>query len=141
MICLTWRNLASEYWSSSEPVSAPSVQARSSVWKSRMSASGVRLRFQDDVAAGVVVDLGERLVDAGDAFLDGFPLARQLRLEVGDFADGVLVQQLLEARLETRQVVGLKRVEHRSEFAAGLDADIHLPGFQPQLLPVVASSP
>jgi hypothetical protein len=40
MIRFTCRNLASEYCASSDPVSAPSVQARSSVWKSRMSASG-----------------------------------------------------------------------------------------------------
>ena len=39
MMRFTCRNFASENWASSDPVSAPSVQARSSVWKSRTSTS------------------------------------------------------------------------------------------------------
>jgi hypothetical protein len=112
MIRRTCRNLASEYCASSEPVNAPSVQARSSALEVADLGVGRRLGLEGDVAAGIVVDLGERPVDARDALLDRLPLARQLRLEVGHFADGVLVQQLLEAGLEARQVVGLQLVEH-----------------------------
>ncbi len=71
-----------------------------------------RLRFECNVTAGVVVDLGQRGVDARDALADRLAPHRELRVEVGHLADGVLVEQLLEARLEARQVVGQQLVEH-----------------------------
>ena len=83
------------------------------------------LRLQHYVAPGVVIDLGQRLVDAPDPLLDGFALAGQLRLEVGHLADGVHVEQLLEARLETGQVVGLQLVQHGPVLMGRFDGDIH----------------
>ncbi len=62
-----------------------------------------------------------------------FALAGQLRLKVGDLADGVLVQQFLEARLEARQVVGLQRVEHGAVLGGRRDAGIDLRRFQPEV--------
>ena len=55
---------------------------------------------------------------------------RQLGLEVGHLADGVLVEQFLEARLETRQVVGPKLLQHFPVFARRLDRGVDLLGFQ-----------
>ena len=93
-----------------------------------------RTRLEPDVVARVVVDLAHRLVDAGDAFPNGLALAGELGLEVGDFADGVLVQQLLEPGLEARQVVGLQPVEHGAILEPGLDAGIHFGGVQRERL-------
>jgi len=93
---------------------------------------GIRagLRFQFDIAAGVVVDLAQGLVDPLDALLDGLALAGELRLEIGHLSDGVLVEQFLEARLEAGQIVGLQLVEHGAVFAGRVDRDIHFLGLQ-----------
>ena len=90
-----------------------------------------RSRLEPDIAPGVVVDLGQRLVDARNAFLDLLAFAGQLRLEIGHLADGVLVEQFLEARFETRQVVGFQCFEHGAVFESRLDTGIHLLRFQP----------
>ena len=46
MIALAnWNNDLAEYCASSDPVSVPSVQARSSVWKSRTSASAAACAY------------------------------------------------------------------------------------------------
>ena len=86
---------------------------------------GADLRFQHDVAAGVVVDLAQGLVDVGDALLDGFALARQLRVEIGDLVDGVDVQELLEARLEARQVVALQAGEQAFILRQCRECNVH----------------
>ena len=105
MMALTWRNFCSEYWSVSSPASASSVQARRSARKSRISMLAVAAVLQPDIAARVVVDLDQRLVDGLDAFLDQVDLLVELRLEAGDVADRVGVQVGLELGLEPGQVV------------------------------------
>ncbi len=53
----------------------------------------------------------------------------QLGLEAGHLADGVLVEQLLEARLEARQIVaGAARRSIRRYSPAGRQAGVHLAG-------------
>ncbi|MDZ7810476.1 MAG: hypothetical protein U5L11_10570 [Arhodomonas sp.] len=75
---------------------------------------GVRggLGQQLDVAALVEVDAVQRAVDDVDALADALALAVEMGLEVGHLADGVLVEQRLEARLEAGQVVVLQARQH-----------------------------
>jgi hypothetical protein len=95
---------------------------------------GRRLRFERDVATGVVVDLGQRGVDARDALADRLAPHRQLGVEVGHLADGVLVEQFLEARFEARQVVGLQLVEHLAVLEDRFDAGVDFGGIELELL-------
>ena len=74
----------------------------------------------------VVVDHFQRLVDPVDAFADGLALACQLCVEVGDLVDRVDVQQLLEARLEARQVIAAQAGEHALVLGQGGQAHIGL---------------
>src|SRR5262249_1139874 len=89
-----------------------------------------RFGFQDDITAGAVVDPVQGMIDAIDPLPHGLPLAPELRLEVGDLADGVLVEQLLESGLEARQVIGREAVEHGAIVPGCLDARIDLPGLE-----------
>ncbi|KFB71132.1 MAG: hypothetical protein AW09_003746 [Candidatus Accumulibacter phosphatis] len=57
-----------------------------------------------------------------------------MRVEVGHFTDGVLVEQFLETRLEARQVVSLQLVEHLAVFEKRFDAGIDLGGVELELL-------
>jgi hypothetical protein len=134
MICRTCRNLASEYCASSEPVSAAFGAGAQLGLEVADVGIGRRLRFERDVAAGVVVDLRQRGVDARDALADRLAPHCQLGVEVGHLADGVLVEQFLEARLEARQVVGLQLVEHVAVFEDRFDAGIDLGGVELELL-------
>ena len=95
---------------------------------------GAGLRFQQNEAPGVVVDLAQRLVDVGDALFDGFALTGQLGIEVGDFVDGVDVEQLLEARHKARQVVAVQLRKQVFVFKGPCQAGIHLGGFQLEAL-------
>ena len=91
---------------------------------------GGDLLFQPDEARRVVVDLRQRLVDAGDALLDGLALALQLRLEMRHIADRVLVQQFFEAGDKSRQIVGLELGQHAGVLGPGGDAGIDLRGLE-----------
>src|SRR5690606_37727520 len=84
------------------------------------------LRFQYDVASRIVVDLAQRLVDVRDALLDGFALAGQLGIEVGNFVDRVDVEQFLESRNEAWQVVAAQLRQQVFVFKGRLEAGIHL---------------
>ena len=84
------------------------------------------LGLQHNEAPGVVVNLRERLVDAGNAFLDGFTLAGQLRAELRHLANGVLVQQFLEAGLKTRQIVSRQLAQQGAVLAGCSHRHIHL---------------
>jgi hypothetical protein len=66
----------------------------------------------------------QRAVDAVDPLAHELALAIELRLEIGDLADRVLVQQFLEAGLETRQVVGRETRQHCTILAGRRDARI-----------------
>src|SRR5205823_9992305 len=61
---------------------------------------GTRNGFQLDVAPGIVVDAMQGAVDGFDALANRLALAVELRLKVGDLADGVFVEQPLELSLE-----------------------------------------
>ena len=65
----------------------------------------------------------------GDAFLDGLPLASELRLKIGYLADGILIQQFLELRFEAGQIVGLQIVQHVAVFETGLNTGVDIRGF------------
>ncbi|MCY1370439.1 hypothetical protein D9M69_575290 [compost metagenome] len=65
-------------------------------------------------------------------------LAAQLVLKVGHLADGVLVEQGLEALFVLRQAVLLEAVEHGPVIAGGGHAGIHFAGFQGIGVTVVA---
>src|SRR5690606_28403613 len=93
---------------------------------------------QADVAVRVVVDLLQRGVNRVDALSNLLPLAMQLRLEVRDLADRVLVQQVLEALLEARQVVDAELLEHRTIFVRGLYAHVHFAGLDRPVVLVAA---
>src|SRR5690606_25499788 len=93
---------------------------------------------QADVAVRVVVDLLQRGVNRVDALSNLLPLAMQLRLEVRDLADRVLVQQVLEALLEAREVVGAELLEHRAIFVRGLYAHVHFAGLDRPVVLVAA---
>jgi hypothetical protein len=89
-----------------------------------MSASGVGLRFERDVAAGVVVDLGQRAVDAP---MRSLIVSRHIASCALKFATSRMVFSLsnsLKRNFEARQVVGLQLVEHRPVLADRLDGDI-----------------
>src|ERR1019366_408372 len=73
---------------------------------------GTRNGFQLYVASGIVVDAAQRAIDGFDALANRLPFARELRLEIGYLADGVLVEQALERGFETRQVVLLQTIKH-----------------------------
>ena len=73
--------------------------------------------FEHDEAVRVVVDFLQRPIDLLDALADRLALQMKLRLEVGDLANGVFVQKLLEACLEARQAVGLEFSQHSFVFA------------------------
>jgi hypothetical protein len=98
---------------------------------------GRGLRFQRDEATGVVVDLRQGHVDARHPFLDGLALAVQLRLEVRHLADGVLVEQVLEARHEARQVVGLQLRQHVPVLRHRRHAGVDVLRFEPEGGPVL----
>ena len=70
----------------------------------------------------------------GDALLDGLALAGELGVEVGDLVDRVDVEQLLEARLESRQVVALQSGEHPLVLRQRGQAHVHLDGLGLELL-------
>ncbi len=91
---------------------------------------GIDLRLQHDVAARVVVDLRQRLVDARDAVADGFAFASELGVELRDLVDRVDVEQLLETALEARQIVGTQTLEHAAVLGQGLQAGIDLGGVE-----------
>ena len=95
---------------------------------------GAGLRLQHDVAARIVVDLAQRFVDVGDTLLDGFALAGQLSIEVRDFVDGVDVEQFLEARNKTRQVVAVQLRQQVFIFKGRFKAGIHLGRLQLECL-------
>jgi len=88
---------------------------------------GVRTGLRDelDEAAGVVVDGGERLVDEVHPLLDRLSFAGELGVEVGDLVDGVDVQELLEARLEARQVVALQAGEQAFILRQCRECNVH----------------
>ena len=109
MMRFTCRNFASEY---SRVVGArqrafgAGAQIAAGSRGSPASAVGLRLQLRCSGRGCSRCCVSDRLMRV-DALADRLPLAVELRLEVGHLADGVLVQQLLEARLEARQVVGL----------------------------------
>src|SRR5215813_14439220 len=54
---------------------------------------GVLTRLEDNESIWVVVDFVQRLIDLLDALANRLPLEMQLRLEIGDFANRILVQE------------------------------------------------
>src|ERR1700731_4585583 len=74
----------------------------------------VMVVLQHDETARIVIDLMQRLIDLLDPFPDRLALQVKLRLKIGDFANRIFVEKLLEPRLEPRQAVGLEILVHFS---------------------------
>ena len=130
MMRWTWRNFASEYASSSEPVRAPSVQAREILLELADLCVHRRVRLEHDEATGVVVDVDQRPVDLVNALLDVLALAAQLGLEARHLPDRVLVEQLLEPSLEPRQIIAAESLEHLGVLAGSCHVRVGLAGVE-----------
>ena len=65
-----------------------------------------------------------------NAIFDGFALARQLSVEVGDFVDGVDVEQFFEPRHKTWQVVAVQLRQQFFIFKGRLKTGIHFGRFK-----------
>jgi hypothetical protein len=85
--------------------------------------------FELDVGVAVVVDPDERTVDRADPILDLVALLVQHRLEHRDFADGVLIERVLEFGFEAWQVVVDESVVQCAEPVEGIDRSVELERF------------
>jgi hypothetical protein len=76
----------------------------------------------------IVFDAGERGVDDADALLDLVPAALEVSLKRRHAVDRLLVEQILEARLEARQIVVGERLQPALVFRQRRSARVHFHG-------------
>src|SRR5438105_4377070 len=91
--------------------------------------------FELDVGVAVVVDPDERTVDRADPILDLVALLVEHCLEHCDFADGVLVERVLEFGFEPWQVVGDESVVQCAEPVQSIDRSVELERFLMPCIP------